>query len=51
MNDFADDYMNEPVRYPALQIVDLEAEGAEVIDSYRKPQTTAIDAVDNRITV
>jgi len=35
MNISPDAYMNEPVRYPALQIVDLEAEGAEVTDSYR----------------
>lgn len=27
-------YMNEPVRYPALQMVDLAAEGAVVTDAY-----------------
>ena|SRR5437870_9327948 len=35
MNISADAYMNEPVRYPALHIVDLEAEGASVSDPYR----------------
>ncbi|HEV8592339.1 MAG TPA: cupin domain-containing protein [Pyrinomonadaceae bacterium] len=34
MDISADSYMNEPVRYPALQIVDLQAEAAEVTDSY-----------------
>jgi mannose-6-phosphate isomerase-like protein (cupin superfamily) len=35
MNISGDAYMNEPVRYPALHVVDLEAEGASVTDSYR----------------
>lgn len=35
MDISADAYMNEPVRYPALHVVDLEAEGAKVTDSYR----------------
>ena len=34
MDISADVYMNEPVRYRALQIVDLKAEAAEVTDSY-----------------
>ncbi len=29
MDISADAYMNEPVRYPALHVVDLEAEGAK----------------------
>ncbi|HEX7113633.1 MAG TPA: cupin domain-containing protein [Steroidobacter sp.] len=29
------DYMNEPVRYPALHVVDLAAEGAAVTEPYR----------------
>jgi mannose-6-phosphate isomerase-like protein (cupin superfamily) len=35
MTDTADDYMNEPVRYPPLEVVDLYAEGARVSESYR----------------
>jgi len=31
----ADQYKNEPIRFPALQVVDLKAEGAAVRDSYR----------------
>ena len=31
----ADGYVNEPVQYPALHVVDLEAEGAKVTVSYR----------------
>jgi mannose-6-phosphate isomerase-like protein (cupin superfamily) len=31
----ANAYMNEPVRYPALHVVDLGAEGAKVTASYR----------------
>jgi len=31
----ADSYTNEPVRYPALQVVDLFAEGAAVTERYR----------------
>lgn len=34
MDVSADAYMNEPVRYPALHLVDLVAEGAKVTDSY-----------------
>src|SRR4051812_47787598 len=35
MGNASDNYVNEPVRYPALHVVDLEAEGASVSDSYR----------------
>jgi mannose-6-phosphate isomerase-like protein (cupin superfamily) len=31
----AEQYVNEPVRYPALQVVDLAAEGAAVTEPYR----------------
>ncbi len=31
----ADDYTSEPVRYPALEVVDLFAEGAAVTERYR----------------
>lgn len=35
MNVTAEQYTNEPVRYPALEVVDLAAEGAAVTESYR----------------
>ena len=31
----ADAYTKEPVRYPALHVVDLESEGRQITDSYR----------------
>lgn len=35
MHPTPQDYMNEPVRYPALHVVDLAAEGAAVTEPYR----------------
>ena len=35
MDSTAEAYSNEPVRYPALQVIDLAAEGAAITDSYR----------------
>jgi mannose-6-phosphate isomerase-like protein (cupin superfamily) len=35
MNVTAEQYVNAPVRYPALQVVNLSAEGAAVTDRYR----------------
>lgn len=35
MHFTADQYVKEPVRYPALHVVDLSAEGAAVTESYR----------------
>ncbi|HTB89290.1 MAG TPA: cupin domain-containing protein [Steroidobacteraceae bacterium] len=35
MDSTADTYVNEPVRYPALHVVDLVAEGAAVTEQYR----------------
>jgi mannose-6-phosphate isomerase-like protein (cupin superfamily) len=35
MDSTADRYANEPVRYPALHIVDLAAEGVAVTEGYR----------------
>lgn len=40
----ADAYMNEPVRYPALQVINLKEEGAKVADPYR-------NMVINRVNV
>jgi mannose-6-phosphate isomerase-like protein (cupin superfamily) len=35
MDSTADAYANEPVRYPAMHVVDLVAEGAAVTEQYR----------------
>ena len=35
MDPTAENYSNEPVRYPALQVVDLAAEGMAVTEPYR----------------
>jgi len=35
MDSTAESYANEPVRYPALHVVDLAAEGAAVTEQYR----------------
>jgi len=35
MDVIAETYANEPVRYPALHVVDLVAEGAAVTEQYR----------------
>jgi mannose-6-phosphate isomerase-like protein (cupin superfamily) len=35
MDVTAETYVNEPVRYPALHVVDLVAEGAAVTEQYR----------------
>lgn len=35
MKSISDEYKNEPVRFPALEVVDLAAEGKAVIESYR----------------
>ena len=35
MNFSAEQYANEPVRFPALEVVDLAAQGAAVTESYR----------------
>jgi mannose-6-phosphate isomerase-like protein (cupin superfamily) len=35
MDFSADDYRNEPVKYPALQVTNLKEEGAKVSEPYR----------------
>jgi hypothetical protein len=37
----AERYANEPVRYPALHIVDLAREGAAVTERYQTASSTA----------
>ncbi len=51
MDIFADAYMNEPVRYPALHVVDLEAEGAKVTDSYRNMVINRVNGSCLRLAV
>jgi hypothetical protein len=34
-------YMNEPVRYPALHVVDLAGEGSSITESYHNWLSTA----------
>ncbi len=35
MKSLSDEYKNEPVRFPVLEVVDLAAEGKTVTESYR----------------
>ena len=51
MDISADAYMNEPVRYPALHVVDLEAEGAKVTDSYRNMVVSRVNDSCLRLAV
>ena len=51
MDISADDYRNEPVRYPALHIVDLEVEGAKVTDSYRNMVINRVNGSCLRLAV
>ena len=51
MDISADAYMNEPVRYPALQVVDLKEEGAKVVDSYRNMVINRVNGSCLRLAV
>jgi len=51
MDISADAYMNEPVRYPALHVVDLETEGAKVTDSYRNIVINRVNSSCLRLAV
>ena len=51
MDISADAYMKEPVRYPALHVVDLEAEGAKVTDSYRNMVINRVNGSCLRLAV
>lgn len=51
MDISADAYMNEPVRYPALHVVDLEAEGAKVTDPYRNMVINRVNGSCLRLAV
>lgn len=51
MNVSTDAYINEPVRYPALQVVDLEAEGAQVTGSYSNTVINRVNGSCLRLAV
>jgi hypothetical protein len=47
----ADAYMNEPVRYPALQVINLKEEGAKVADPYRNMVINRVNGSCLRLAV
>lgn len=51
MNISADAYMNEPVRYPALHVVDLRGEGAKVTAPYRNMVINRVNGSCLRLAV
>ena len=51
MDISADAYMNEPVQYPALQVIDLKEEGAKVSDSYRNMVINRVNGSCLRLAV
>jgi mannose-6-phosphate isomerase-like protein (cupin superfamily) len=51
MNISAADYTNEPVRYPALRVVDLKEEGAKVTDQYRNMVINRVNGSCLRLAV
>jgi mannose-6-phosphate isomerase-like protein (cupin superfamily) len=51
MNISADAYMNEPVQYPALQVINLKDEGAKVADPYRNMVINRVNGSCLRLAV
>lgn len=51
MNISADDYMNEPVRYAALEVVNLKEEGAKVAEPYRNMVISRVNGSCLRLAV
>lgn len=51
MNISADAYMNEPVQYPALQVINLKEEGAKVADPYRNLVINRVNSSCLRLAV
>lgn len=45
------EYSNEPVKYPALQVIDLEAEGRAVTDEYRNQVLNRVNDSCLRLSV
>ena len=51
MDFSADAYTNEPVQYPALEIVNLKEEGARVTESYRNMVVNRVNGSCLRLAV
>jgi mannose-6-phosphate isomerase-like protein (cupin superfamily) len=51
MEKAAEAYANEPVRYPALHVVDLAAEGAAVTEPYRNMVINSVNDSCLRLAV
>jgi mannose-6-phosphate isomerase-like protein (cupin superfamily) len=51
MDISADAYVKDPVLYPALHVVDLEAEGAKVTDAYRNMVISRVNGSCLRLAV
>jgi mannose-6-phosphate isomerase-like protein (cupin superfamily) len=51
MNISADAYMNEPVQYPALEVINLKDEGAKVADPYRNMVINRVNGSCLRLAV
>ena len=51
MDSAAKAYSSEPVRYPALQVIDLAAEGAAITDSYRNIVLNQVNGSCLRLSV
>jgi mannose-6-phosphate isomerase-like protein (cupin superfamily) len=51
MNISADAYMNEPVQYPALEVINLKDEGAKVADPYRNTVINRVNGSCLRLAV
>ena len=51
MNSTAESYADEPVRYPALHVVDLAAEGAAVTERYRNMVINSVNDSCLRLAV
>lgn len=47
----ADQYMQEPVRYPSLRLIDLKAEGSAVTESYQNSVLSRINDGCLRLSV
>ncbi len=51
MDISADAYANEPVQYPALQVINLKGEGARVAEPYRNMVITRVNGSCLRLAV
>lgn len=51
MDISADAYMNEPIQYPALHVINLKEEGAKVADLYRNMVINRVNGSCLRLAV